>query len=145
MRDKYKTRTIILIGEMQRNTAISVIQNAPIDPIAPLEVVIREQVKARGLDANGYYWLRIGEIAEQGWFNGKRYSKEVWHDYAKKHIMNEEIVTKDGEIRSKWEETPDGGMSVISTTLLDKRCFAEYVTAVEAFGCELGVMFSEKA
>ena len=56
--------------------------------------------------------------------------------------MPETIVTKDGETRSKWEEVPDGDAVVISTTKLERRCFAEYPTAVEAFGASLGVQFS---
>ena len=120
------------------------IPNLPLDKDNPLEVTIREQVKQRGLDQNGLYWLRLREIAEQGWFQGRLYSAEIWHEYAKKHIMPEEIVTKDGEIRSKWLDTPDGEPVVISTTQLAKGCFAEYTQLVEVFGAELGVRFKER-
>jgi hypothetical protein len=143
-RDKFQTRSILLVGMMQKDTARLVIENAPIDMANPIEVVIREQVKARGLDANGYYWLRLGEIAEQGWFNGKRFNSDVWHEWAKRHLMPEVVTTKDGEKRSKWLDTPDGTATVISTTQLEKSCFAEYTSIVEAFGAqELGVRFSE--
>jgi hypothetical protein len=143
MRDKFIPRSILLVGNMQRETALQVIKNAPLDPIKPLEVLVREQVKARGLDANGYYWLRLGEIAEQGWFHGKSFSSDVWHEYAKRYLMPDEITTKDGERRSKWVETPDGTLTVISTTQLEKSCFAEYTAIVEVFGAqELGVRFS---
>lgn len=141
-RPPFQTRTILLRTETQRETALALIPHLPLDSDRPLEMVIREQVKARGLDQNGYYFMRIGEIAEQAWLAGRQYSKNAWHEYAKNHIMPEEITTKDGEVRSKWEPTPDGEMSVISTTQLERKCFAEYTTAVEAFGAELGVMFS---
>ena len=137
-REKYKTRNIILLGNEQCQIACAAIHNAP----AGVEVVIREPVKVRGLDQNGLYWLRLGEIADQAWLGGRQYSKEVWHHYCGIHIMSEQVVTKDGETRSKWEEVPDGDAVAISTTKLERSCFAEYTEAVTAFGAGLGVMFS---
>ena len=55
--------------------------------------------------------------------------------------MPEKVTTKDGEVRSKWIEVPSGDPIVISTAQLERRCFAEYTTAVEAFGAGLGVQF----
>lgn len=141
-RQKFQTREFLLRSDIQVATLLALIPHLPLDADHPLSVRIGEQIKVRGLDQNGYYFMRIGEIAEQAWIDGKQFSKEAWHEYAKKNIMPEEIITKDGEVRSKWEPTPDGDMSVISTTRLEKGCFAEYTTAVEAFGAGLGVMFS---
>lgn len=142
MRPKYNTRSILIVGSMQAETACQVIKNLPLDPVHPIEVLIREQVKVRGLDQNGYYWMRLGEIAEQGWFNGKQYTSDLWHEYSGRHIMPEKITTKDGEVRSKWIEAPDGTMSIISTTKLERSCFAGYTQLVEVFGAqELGVLF----
>lgn len=121
---------------------VSLVSNLPTDPDRPLEVLIREQVKQRGIDQNGLYWRRLADIAEQAYFEGKRYSKDVWHIYLCKEEMPEEIVTRDGEIRSKWVELPDGSLTVISTTQLSKASFAEYTTIVEAFGAGLGVRFT---
>lgn len=141
-RPKFATRQFFLRTDTQTATLLALIPHLPLDQDNPLEVVIREPVKARGMDQNGYYFMRIGELAGQAWIDGKQFSKDAWHEYAKKNIMPEEITTKDGEVRSKWEETPDGGMSVISTTRLERGCFADYTNAVEAFGASLGVMFS---
>ena len=138
MNQPFATRRVILVGEVQRDAAIALLSNVPLG----LEVLIRTPVKVRGLDQNGYYFMRIGEIAGQAWIDGKQFSKDAWHVYAKKNLLPEEITTKDGEVRSKWELTPDGDMSVISTTRLERGCFAEYTNAVEAFGASLGVMFS---
>lgn len=137
-REKFQTRRIILRGPQQRDTLLSLIPHLPLG----LEVVIREEVKVRGLDANGYYWLRLGEIAEQAYSDGKQYSSDVWHEYMKRYVMPDMITTKDGVVRSKWLESPDGRTVAISTTLLERGCFAEYTTAVEAFGAGLGVMYS---
>lgn len=135
---KYRKRTIVIKSDQQKELACAAVRNAP----AGVEVVIREPVRVRGLDANGYYWMRLGEISEQAWLGGRQYSKEVWHHYAGINLMPEEVTTKGGEIRSKWVEVPSGDPIVISTTQLERRCFAEYTTAVEAFGASLGVQFS---
>lgn len=113
----------------------------PLDATKPLEVIIREQVKQRGIDQNGLYWKRVNEIAEQGWFQGRKYSKDVWHVYLGKYEMPEKVETKDGVECSKWVDLPGGEQTVISTALLSKRCFAEYTDIVEAFGAGLGVHF----
>lgn len=134
--------TVLIRSEIQKELLVSKISNLPVDDDHPIQIVISEKTKARGLDQNGLMWLRIGEISDQGWINERQYSKECWHEYLGKNEMPEEVELKDGTICSKWVEQIDGGMKVISTTLLSARCFAEYVTIIEAFGCSLGVMFS---
>ena len=141
-RPKFTTRKVLLRTWEQVRLLVNLIPNLPIDSENPLEIIIREPVKVRGLDQNGYYFMRLGEIAEQAWIEGRQYSKDAWHEYARKNIMPEQVTTKNGDVISKWIETPDGGCAVISTTLLEKGCFAEYTNAVEAFGASLGVMFS---
>ena len=143
IRPEFKTRTIRLTGYIQQETALAMVKNLPIDDERPLELIAREEVKARGLDQNGLYWLRLGEIAEQAYFDGCQYIKEVWHEYCRQNVMPEMITTKDGEYRCKWLASPDGKPVVISTTLLERKCFSEYIEAVTAFGAGLGVMFSE--
>lgn len=105
--------------------------------------MIRDEVKKRGVDQNALYWSVIGQIAEQAWIEGRQYGKESWHEYLRQNVMPEEIETRSGEIRSKWNPVPFGkGVTVISTTDLSKRCFAEYTEMVMAFGSGLGVRFS---
>lgn len=133
---------MLLRGPEQIDRAITLIGHVPVDNKRPLELVIREEVKVRGLDANGYYWLRLGELSAQAWLEGRQFNTDTWHEFAKRNIMAEEIMTKDGAVRSKWIEGPDGFMSVISTTQLERGCFADYTTAVEAFGANLGVKYS---
>lgn len=141
-RQKFQTCKIRLVGNQQLNAALARLQHVPIDPEKPLEVIIREEVKGRGLDANAYYWMRLTEIADQAWFCGKQYSKEVWHEYCRQNILPAKITTKDGEHRSKFVECPAGDPVIISTTQLERKCFAEYTEAVQAFGATLGVRFS---
>lgn len=134
--------TFLIRSDQQKEILVSKIANLPVDEDQPIQIVVSEQTKARGLDQNGLMWLRIGEIAAQGWINNRQYDKDCWHEYLGKNEMPEEVELKDGTICSKWVEQIDGSMKVISTTLLSARCFAEYVTIIEAFGSSLGVLFS---
>lgn len=142
MRQPFKTRNILLRTMEQVNHAVHLIVNLPLDDKNPLEIVIREQMKGRGLDQNSFYWLRLGEIADQAWFNGKQYNSDMWHIYCRRNIMPDIVILKDGSEVSKWLESPDGSLEVISTTLLEKGCFANYTQLVESFGASLGVEFS---
>lgn len=143
-RGKFETRSILLRSPVQVLTMRMLLSHLPLDPDKPLEILIREQPRARGLDDNALYWLRLGEIAEQGWIHGKQFNADCWHEYSKRHIMPDEITTKDGGKRSKWTELPDGTMTVASTTILERGCFREYRTLVEVFGASLGVQFSAR-
>jgi NinB protein len=142
-RSKYQERKILLAGSMQVESAKQLISNAPIDPLKPIEVVIREFVKKRSADQNSYYFRRLGEISAQAWVGGKQFGTDAWHEYAKQNIMPDMVELKNGDIVSKLEELPNGKLVVISTTRLSIACFAEYINLIEAYGAsELGVKFS---
>ena len=143
-RQKFQTCKIRLVGSQQLNAALARLQHVPLDPEKPLEVIIREEVKMRGLDANAYYWRRLTEIADQAYIEGRAYSAEVWHEYFKKEYLPEEFdpeMTREGY--RKWATGPDGERVLIgSSTQLTVKGFAVYLTQVEAFGAGLGVQFS---
>lgn len=141
-REKMSKRELLLSNEQARRHAIALITNLPIDVLRPLQIVVQEEPRKRGLDANAYYWLRLGEAAEQCFLEGRSYNSDTWHEYLKRNVMPDEITTKDGQRRQKWIEMPDGVLTVISTTQLEKACFAEYTTMCEAFFANLGVRFS---
>jgi hypothetical protein len=87
-REKFQTRTIRLVGQMQKDAAIAVINNLPIDSDKPLVVTIAEEKKIRGLDANGLMWVGpLKQISEQAWVEGKRYSDVVWHEMFKREVF----------------------------------------------------------
>ena len=134
--------TFLIRSDQQKELLSNKINNLPIDYDHPVQVVISEQTKARGLDQNGLMWKRIGEISSQGWINKRQYSKECWHKYLKDNEMPEEVELKDGTICSKWVEQIDGSMETISTTELSARFFSKYITIIEAFGSGIGVLFS---
>lgn len=136
----YPTRKIILAGELQRQTALAALSNAPLG----IEVVLREPVKVRSLDANALMWVGpLKDMAEQAYVGGRSYSAEVWHEHMKKEYLPEEYdekLTKDGY--RKWDIGPDGSRILVgSTTQLTKAGFAMYLEQVYAFGASLGVQF----
>ena len=140
-REKFKTRSITLTGDQQREIARAAILNAP----DGVEVVIRELVKVRGLDQNSRMWVGpLKDIASQAWYNGRQYSDLVWHDTYKRLYLPEEFdpeQTKDGY--RKWDFDRDGTPVLVgSTTQLTKRGFAIYLEQIYADGAQMGVQFS---
>lgn len=143
-RDKYQTRQAFLGNEMNREAAKLLIDKAPLDPLRPLEVLIREQVKQRGLDVNSLMWAGpLRDISEQVWVQGRRYSAEVWHEHFKEQYLPEEFdpeLTKEGYI--KWDTTPSGKRVLIgSSTDLTVKGFSQYLEQIHAFGAGEGVHF----
>lgn len=145
MRQPFKPRAFLLRDERVRETLLAAIRNLPLDAMYPLEVVIREQVKARRPDANARMWAGpLRDISEQAFIEGKQFSAEVWHNYFKKELLPEEFdpeICKEGYV--KWSYDPAGDRVLVgSSTELTVKGFAEYLTAVEAFGASLGVLFT---
>lgn len=143
-REKYPPRKIRLCSEVQRQTALRIIESAPLDEATPLEFLLREEVKARKLDQNAAYWVGpLADIAEQGYVNGRTYCAEVWHGYFKREFLPDEFdpeLCREGY--RKWDIDPAGERVLVgSTTQLTVRGFAQYVEQIHAFGADLGVRF----
>jgi hypothetical protein len=148
-RQPYETRRIRLVGEQQRQTALAAVANLPLDATTPLELVIREEVKARKPDQNALMWAGpLRDIAAQGYVNGRTFSAEVWHEHFKREYLPEQFdpsLCKEGY--RKWDVTPKGDRVLVgSTTELTVRGFALYLKEVEAYAqTELGVQFHVRA
>lgn len=143
MRAKYHTRSILLIGDSQAEAASKAVLMAPRD--GSVEVVIREPVKARGLDANAAMWAGpLKDIAEQAYVEGKAYPAEIWHEHYKLLYLPDEFdpeLCLEGYV--KWGYGPFGDRFLIgSTTQLTKKGFSQYLQQVEADGASMGVLFS---
>lgn len=149
-REKYPTRKIRLVGELQRNHAIVLLHSLPIDDKKPLEIVIREEVKPRRVDQNSLMWsCQLKCIAEQAYVNGRTYSAEVWHEHFKELFLPEFFDSPEHEAEfvkpgyKKRDCTPGGAILLVgSTTELTIKGFAIYLQQVEAFGAQLGVIYS---
>lgn len=145
MRAKFNTRNLFLRNEQVRNNLLALIRNLPLDEFEPLEIVVREQIKGRRLDANARMWAGpLRDIAAQAWVEGHQHSAEVWHEFFKRELLPEEFdpgMCREGY--QKWSIDPGGNRVLIgSTTQLTIKGFAEYMTAMEAFGASLGVHFT---
>lgn len=145
MRARFTERKLYLRNETVRNTLLALVRNLPLDDAYPLEVVIREQIKGRKPDANARMWAGpLNDIAAQAWIEGRLHSAEVWHEYFKRELLPEEFdpaMCREGY--HKWAIDPGGNRVLIgSTTQLTVKGFAEYMTALEAFGASLGVQFT---
>lgn len=147
MRPKFATRQFFLRTDTQTATLLALIPHLPLDQDNPLEVVIREPVKARGMDQNALMWAGpLADIAAQAWVGGRQYSAEVWHEQFKREYLPEEYdpeLTKEGY--RKWDYTPAGDRVLIgSTTQLTKKGFSQYLEQVEAAGAGLGVQYGSR-
>lgn|SRR5512139_380144 len=130
-----------IINQSVKSSCKAFLDSLPLD--GSHEVVVRKYARKRRNEANSLYHVRLAEISQQAWLNGRQYSSEVWHEYFKAQFLPEEYqegITLDGY--EKYAILPDGSMQVIgSTTKLTTTGFANYLTQVEAFGAELGVHF----
>ncbi len=143
-----RTRSFVLTGERVQEALITVVENLPLD--GSIEAVLREYQPKRTDPQNNLMWLRLGEIAEQAWILGVRYSAETWHEQYKREYLPDENKpdfnpshVKSQETWRKWGYLPNGERVLLgSTTRLSKRGMSDYVTQIEAHGAGMGVLFS---
>ncbi len=146
----YSPRTIPLLTDTQKQTAILALQNAPTGQ--NLEVVIREVKKQRNNVQNNLLWAAMDDISQQLWLNGKQYSIEIIHEHMKQEFMPDETTEPYihehviiPESYCKWEFMPNGARRcTASTTQLTKYGFSQYIEQIFAFGSSYGVMFTTK-
>jgi hypothetical protein len=145
-RPKFEPRRMLLRGPEQIERAIALIGNVPMDEKKPLELVIREEVKARKLDQQGLMWAGpLKDLAAQAWIEKRQFSDEVWHEFCKKEFLPEEF---DAELclegYRKWDIDPAGDRVLVgSTTMLTVKGMAQHITQIHALGGSLGVEFHE--
>jgi len=140
-------RKFILRDERVRDSLLALVRNLPIDPLRPVEVVAREEVKARKPDQNAALWAGpLRDISEQAWLDGRQYSPEVWAQYFKRQLLPESFDPElTMENYAKWAIDPAGDRILIgSTTQLTVKGHSQYREAIEAFGASLGVRFGAR-
>jgi len=145
MRQHFATRRFLLRGEAVRESILNLVRNLPCDPARPLEIIVREEIKGRRLDANARMWAGpLKDIASQAWVDGRQFSAEVWHEWAKREFLPEEFdPERCREGYQKWDYDPSGERVLVgSTTMLTVKGFAEHLMMLEAAGASFGVLFS---
>lgn len=146
-RPAMQPRKFILRDERVRDSLLALVRNLPIDPLRPVEVVAREEVKARKPDQNAALWAGpLRDISEQAWLDGRQYSPEVWAQYFKRQLLPESFDPElTMENYAKWAIDPAGDRILIgSTTQLTVKGHSQYREAIEAFGASLGVRFGAR-
>lgn len=99
----------------------------------PLELILQPETIKRSQAQNKYYWQLLQQIASDAWVEGRQYSAETWHEYAKRRFIG-------------TADIPGGGSMAISSTSMTKAEFAHYVQKIEVFAAqELGVTLVDNA
>lgn len=151
-REPYPQKKIRLIGQIQLDNAMAVLKNAPLDTAKPLEFILREEVKPRKMSQNDLMWAcQLKCISEQAYVQGRTYSDVIWHEMFKEKFLPDETLFQTPEQREemvkekyrKYDTRPDGRRVLVgSTTELTVKGFAIYLQQVEAYGANLGVIYS---
>lgn len=95
----------------------------------PLVVTVDTYKAKRSNEANARYWALLEDISEQAVIEGKRFSRETWHEYFKSMF-------------SPKIEGPSGLLAA-STTQMDAEQFHYYAQSVEVHAVQtLGVEFA---
>ena len=119
--------------------ALSLLSNFLIRPEDDYELVLRKRVYKRSTEQNRRYWAILGEISEGIPVNDDRrgavyYAPKAWHLYFRqKYIGCEDTKMPNGKTVTE----------PISTTTLDVGEFAEYMTQIEAWAAQRGLLFSD--
>lgn len=128
------SRTFVLRGEPNAQALWNFLKHnwrALADAGKPLAVSVAEHRAKRSTEQNKRLWALLNEIAEQAMLNGKHYSAEAWHEWAKRQFIG-------------VEELPGGGTVGISTTTLNVEEFGAYMTRIEAWAAQnLGIEFRD--
>lgn len=95
------------------------------------ELVLRPLKSKRSIDQNKRYHAMLRELAEVAWIDGRQFSKDAWHEWAKQNLIG-------------WADLPGGGRIGISTTSLSVQEFGDYMTKLEAWAAENGWPISQE-
>lgn len=101
-----------------------------------LELVLQTRKHKRTVEQNSRYWPLLTEISEGLPVKGVHFSPTAWHYYFAERFLG-------------CEETklPNGSTNVqpISTTTLDVAAFSEYMTRIEAWSAQHGLIVMQEA
>ena len=119
-------KTFVLRGEPNAQALWSFLKHnwgSFSDAGKPLAVSVVEHRAKRSTEQNKRLWALLNEIAEQAMLDGKHYSAEAWHEWAKRQFIG-------------VEELPGGGTVGISTTTLNVEEFGAYMTRLECWAAQ---------
>ncbi len=92
------------------------------------------RLKKRSNEANRRLWLLYHLLSDKLRPQGKQYSAETWHTYAKQRFLGcDEVKLPNNKVLQIPRSTAD----------LDKDAFSEFMAAVEQFGIEHDVYLDD--
>lgn len=116
--------------------ALSLLASLLIRPEDDYELILRKRVYKRSVEQNRRYWALLNEISENLPVQGKLHSPEVWHVYFRTKLIGcDDLTLPNGKVIPQ----------PVSTTTLDVGEFADYMTRIEVWAAEHGVLFAEAA
>ena len=116
--------------------ALSLLGNFLVREEDDYELIIRKREHKRSTEQNRRYWALLNEISEGLPVQGVTHSPDAWHLYFRqKFIGSEDLKMPNGKTFTQ----------PISTTTLDVGSFSEYMTQIEAWAAQHGVLFQEIA
>lgn len=126
--------TFLLRDSNIRQNCIATIQQLPINPAKPLQIIIQEDT--RSLAQNRMLWSCLNDISRQVIWYGRKMDAESW-----KHVFT--------SVLKKQETVPgiDGGFVVLgqSTSKMRVSEMKDLITLMHAFGAEHNVKFSDES
>lgn len=145
MRAQFDKRVLVLRSEEIRDRAVALLRNLPIDAESPLQVTVDIYRPPRKKSQSDLMWAGpLKDMEQQAYVEGRRFSAEVWHEWAKENFLPDEFDPehcREGYV--KWTEGPDGKRRMVgSTTMLTKYGMSVYLEQLFAAGANLGVQFS---
>ncbi|UAN04400.1 recombinase [Achromobacter mucicolens] len=96
----------------------------------PLRVIVTDEEEDR-LDQQirFYFGVVIKAVAEQVWVDGRKFSKESWHEhFARKFLPPTEMVLPDGEVVIKRASIARGHIGVRAMAAFTEEVLAEIST-----------------
>lgn len=122
---------ILIDNERARGYALGIIKAMAITE--PMLVIIEPYRDKRSHEQNRRYWAILQDIADQVKPSGSGYSADTWHKYfAAKLIGINEVKLPNGKAL----------VEPVSTTTLKVDEFNDYMTKIEAFAAERGVILT---
>ena len=96
----------------------------------PLRVIVTDEEEDR-LDQQirFYFGVVIKAVADQVWVDGRKFSKETWHEhFARKFLPPIEMVLPDGEVVIKRDSIARGHIGVRAMAAFTEEVLAEIST-----------------
>jgi len=152
-RPKFTTRTILLRTEQQRDIALALLRNVPLDSDSPLRMVVDDPLPAKSREQEKKYHAMIGDIARQFEHCGRKWDADDMKRLLVAQFRSDTI--KDVDIGPLWhamgaiEMAPslDGSGVValgIQTRKFPTRLASVFIEWLLAFGAELNIKWSDE-